>query len=438
MNVTSDDKVPLGVTASLSTALVGQNIIFALQLNFLLFAFTDILGLMPAAVGTLLLVARLFDAANDPLMGYITDSTRTRWGKYRPWLVVAPLPLGILSVLLFYNPGLGATETLIYAYVVYFAWTLVYTLTDIPLWSMTATITRNDTERARIVVIIRILAFVGALAPSILVPVIATSVAPESKETGYFIAVLAMVVVAVPMLFAAFFGVREKVQPAREKATIGQVFGLLFSNKPLLLLMMNTILSFMVLAGNSAMPFFAEYLLGDASLTGALMAVSVGGMVAGMAFTPLLARRFGKKETIIVTAFIRAGLLGAFFIIGFNDLWPVFGLLFVSGLLSGPNAALTPVMIGDTIDHMEKTKGNRSEGIAFAAFTFSNKTTTGLAAWFMGMILAMTGYVANQPQTVEAQEGIFWMVTLLPAFSSLASTIPLFFYKLERSEPVPN
>ena len=76
-----DNRVPRSVTASLSTALAGQNVIFALQLNFLLFAFTDILGLMPAAVGTLLLVTRVFDAANDPLMGYITDSTRTRWGN---------------------------------------------------------------------------------------------------------------------------------------------------------------------------------------------------------------------------------------------------------------------------------------------------------------------------------------------------------------------
>ena len=161
------------------------------------------------------------------------------------------------------------------------------------------------------------------------------------------------------------------------------------------------------------------------------MAISVGGLVVGMAFTPALARRYGKKETIIVTAFIREGLLGILFVLGFDNLWAVLTLLFMSGLLAGPNAALTPVMIGDTIDHMERTSGKRSEGIAFAAFTFSNKATAGLSAWFMGMILAMTGYVANQPQTPESQEGIFWMVTLLPALSSLASTIPLFFYKLD-------
>ena len=103
---------------------------------------------------------------------------------------------------------------------------------------------------------------------------------------------------------------------------------------------------------------------------------------------------------------------------------------FVLGLLAGPSTVLVPVMIGDTIDAMEKKHGIRSEALAFATFTFSNKAATGLAAWVAGLVLAVTGYVANQSQSLETVDGIFAMVTLLPAVSAFLSALPLYFYRL--------
>jgi len=418
------------VVTSYTLALGGQNIIFSIQLNFLMFAFTDLLGLLPAAVGTLLLLARLFDAANDPLMGYVVERTRTRWGKFRPWLLISPIPLGLLTLAMFYNPGLSPGQTLLYAYVIYFAWTVIYTLTDVPIWSLTATMTRNVQERSRVVAIARVGSVVAVGSAAIFVPVLAQWLAPDSKQEGYFQAVLIFVCIAVPLLSLAFFGVREKVVPQKETVSLKAQLAWLRDNRPLQLLLVSGLLGFMSISTATIVPYYAEYVLGDAGLIGPLMGSLILGVLVGIFPTMYLARYFSKKQLNIWSAYLRCALAVLYFIIGYEQLPLVFFFSFVLGLLGGPSAVLIPVMIGDTIDAMERKHGVRSEALAFATFTFSNKAATGLAAWVAGLVLAVTGYVANQAQSIETIDGIFAMVTLLPAISALLSALPLYFYRL--------
>lgn len=427
------DRVSASVVTSYSLALGGQNIIFAIQLNFLMFAFTDLLGLLPTAVGTLLLLARLFDAANDPLMGYVVERTRTRWGKFRPWLLISPVPLGLLTLAMFYNPGLPPAQTLLYAYVVYFAWTIIYTLTDVPIWSLTATMTRDVQERSRVVAIARVGSVVAVGSAAILVPVLAQWLAPESKQDGYFQAVLVFVCIAVPLLSLAFFGVREKVVPEKETITLAAQLAWLRDNRPLQLLLVSGLLGFMSISTATIVPYYAEYVLGDTGLVGPLMGSLILGVLVGIFPAMLLARRFSKKKLNIWAAYLKGSLAVLYFLVGYEQLPLVFLFSFLLGLLSGPGTVLVPVMIGDTIDAMERKRGVRSEALAFATFTFSNKASTGLAAWVTGLVLALTGYVANQAQTAETVDGIFALVTLLPAVSSFLSAIPLYFYKLSEA-----
>ena len=425
-----DERISPTVITSYTLALGGQNIIFSIQLNFLMFAFTDLLGLMPAAVGTLLLLARLFDAANDPFMGYVVERTRTRWGKFRPWLLISPLPLGLLTLAMFYNPGLSPTQTLLYAYVVYFSWTIIYTLTDVPIWSLTATITRDVQERSRVVAIARVGSVVALGSAAVFVPILALWLAPESKQDGYFQAVLIFVCVSVPLLTLAFFGVREKVIPKKETIPLKAQLAWLRDNRPLQLLLVSGLLGFMSISTATVVPYYAEYVLGDAGLVGPLMGSLILGVLAGIFPTMYLARYFSKKKLNIWSAYLRFGLALLYFFIGYEQLPLVFLFSFVLGLLAGPSTVLVPVMIGDTIDAMEKKHGIRSEALAFATFTFSNKAATGLAAWVAGLVLAVTGYVANQSQSLETVDGIFAMVTLLPAVSAFLSALPLYFYRL--------
>ena len=428
------DRVAGPVVASYSIALGGQNIIFGIQLNFLMFAFTDLLGLLPAAVGTLLLLARLFDAANDPLMGYVVERTRTRWGKFRPWLLVSPLPLGLLTIAMFYNPGLSPTQNLIYAYLLYFAWTISYTLTDVPIWSLTATMTRDVQERSRVVSVARFASILGVGSAAILVPIVAQNVAPDSKQDGYVFAVALFVCFAVPALWLAFFGVREQVAPAREKIPLRDQVSWLIDNRPLQLLLVSGLLGFMSVSVAIIVPYYAEYVLGDAGMIAPVMALLILGVLVGIFPTMYFARFFSKTGLNIWAAIARAILGVVYFAVGYENLAFVLVASFLFGVLTGPNGVLIPVMIGDTIDAMEKRTSFRAEAAGFATFTFANKASTGLAAWVTGMMLALTGYVANQTQTTDAIEGIFALVTLLPAVSALISILPLLYYRraLER------
>ena len=429
LSAASSDRVKPSVIASYSIALGGQNIIFGIQLNFLMFAFTDLLGLMPAAVGTLLLLARLFDAANDPLMGFVVERTRTRWGKFRPWLLISPLPLGLLTVAMFYNPGLASQQTLLYAYLVYFAWTIVYTLTDVPIWSLSATITRDPNERARVVSIARFGSIIGVGLAAILVPVAAQLIAPDSKQDGYFYAVALFMLLAVPAIWFGFLGVREQIVPAQEKTPLAQQAAWLRENKPLQLLVVSSLLGFMSVSVATVVPYYAEYVLLDIAFTGAIMATLIGGVLAGILPTMYLARHFDKVDLNIWAALLRAALGGIYFLVGYSNFQLVLLFTFLFGVLTGPNSVLIPVMISDTIDRMEETTGVRSEALGFATFTFSNKASTGLAAWVTGLLLAAVGYVPNQPQSEGAINGIFMLVTLLPAVSALLSVAPLSFYR---------
>ncbi len=318
------DRVSASVVTSYSLALGGQNIIFAIQLNFLMFAFTDLLGLLPTAVGTLLLLARLFDAANDPLMGYVVERTRTRWGKFRPWLLISPVPLGLLTLAMFYNPGLPPAQTLLYAYVVYFAWTIIYTLTDVPIWSLTATMTRDVQERSRVVAIARVGSVVAVGSAAILVPVLAQWLAPESKQDGYFQAVLVFVCIAVPLLSLAFFGVREKVVPEKETITLAAQLAWLRDNRPLQLLLVSGLLGFMSISTATIVPYYAEYVLGDTGLVGPLMGSLILGVLVGIFPAMLLARRFSKKKLNIWAAYLKGSLAVLYFLVGYEQLPLVF------------------------------------------------------------------------------------------------------------------
>jgi Na+/melibiose symporter-like transporter len=165
-------------------------------------------------------------------MGVIADRTRTKWGRFRPWLVVVPLPIAVATAAMFYNPGLGSTETLIYAYVVYFTWSILYTLSDIPLWALSSVMTDDTEERTRLVSFGRVGSLIGILLPGVLVPVIAGGVAPDDQGRGYFIAAAIFAAVSVPLMMVAGVGTRERVEIPNERAQLRDVWEGFRINRP--------------------------------------------------------------------------------------------------------------------------------------------------------------------------------------------------------------
>lgn len=427
------DIIPRKYSFSFTAALGGQNIIFGIQLSFLMFAFTDILGLLPAAVGTLLLVARVWDGFNDPLMGILADRTNTRWGKFRPWLLFVPVPLAIVTTLCFYNPGFSYTGTLIYAYVIYIAWGMLYTLTDIPIWSLSTVMTRNSSARTKMVSVARSFSTMGILVPTILIPVLAEKFSPEDPSQGYFYSVAIFAVLSVPLITMAFFGVKERLVVDRPKFKLSDTYHVFKSNKPLQITFLTMLCSALTAAPVSAVIYFAMYNLGDAKQMGIISLISMIGMIIGMAFTPYMIKRIEKKGVIIFTSIMRVALLGLYFYLGYDNLMIVYVMTFVLATMNSPFLVLQPLMVGDSVDYAEWKTGIRSEGTAFSCMTFANKIITAIGAFAVGMLLAATNYVAGTSQSQETMDGIFLAMTLLPAISCLLMLIPIRFYNLNEA-----
>ena len=423
---TSD--LPRKEIASFSAALGGQNVVFGIQASFMMFAFTDILLLAPAAVGTLFFIARLFDAANDPFMGIIADRTRSRWGKFRPWLLFVPVPLGVMTVLCFYNPQLGYGATLIYAYVIYFIWGILYTPSDIPLWSLAGVMTRNQDARGKLITIARIFSIVGAVVPLIFIPALAEWFSPDEPRQGYMGAVAVLMIISVPLMTLAFWGTTERVQSKRNPLSISDLFENLKINRPLQLVFLFIIIAGLGTTSTGAAIYFASYNLGDAKLVAPLSIALLAGIIVGMMFTLMMTRLWGKKNALIYVSLARFLILVIFFFVGYSSLPLVLLLSVLNGLCLGPILALVPAMMADSIDYAEHKTGKRFEGLSFSFMTFGNKAAAGIGAFAAGAMMALTGYIANQTQSAEALSGIFLIMTLVPALGVILSIIPILFY----------
>jgi Na+/melibiose symporter-like transporter len=181
------------------------------------------------------------------------------------------------------------------------------------------------------------------------------------------------------------------------------------------------------------LPFFAEYNLGDDQLAAALFVLVLVGLIIGIAFTPAATRRIGKIRLVVWTAIGRAVLLVAFYLIGWANLAVVMVLALTLGLLSGSFQVHLSTMIGDSVDYVELETGSRHEGVAFSLQTLLAKVISGLGAAVTGLVLSVTGFVADQPQTDGALRGIFLLMTIIPAVSSLLSIIPFRWYRLDES-----
>ena len=379
---------------SYSIAGLGQNMIFAMVSSFLMLYYTDAVGLLPGAVAMIMLGTRLFDAFNDPIMGSIVDRTRSRWGKLRPYLLFSPLPIAIFTVICFTTlPGADYTARLIYAIVTYNIWAILYTILDVPYWGLSTAMTSDTHKRATMLTIARLACTLGGGLITLTVPIIVGFM--QSRTTGgllleeipleqqeavraaigsdlraafpWIAAVVAAL--ALPFIFAAFVGTKERYYSDEPPHSMLENFKLLFKNGPLMLIVLSGILGSlkgMFLAGGI---YFAKYNLGDSGyFTLITLSVAPGGLLASL-LTPMLSRKFGKRDLFIFSHLAGAAVLLAIYFAGWRSafgLWFNLAGLIIVGIPMGFANILTYAMIADTVDYLEWKSGKRAEGICFA------------------------------------------------------------------------
>ncbi len=285
---------------SIVAAGFGQNIVLTTVTTFLLvylLQYAHISNQGIAIVTVIITVAKLADAISDPVMGSIVDMTQTRWGKMRPYILFSALPVAVLSTLLFAIPDISEAGKLLFFGVCYFLWGFAYTVCDVPFWGLIGSAFPDSKERVGVISHVRAFGAIALGLATLGMPWLALglSFSPQTTAMGWTLAVAAASVLGMGMYLLAFFNTREKALGDRERLTFRQLFGTLFKNTPLLMVLLGSVLGFgryIVQAGGAVFVVIAYGSEGYFTLIGAAIIV---GMVLSSFLTPLVLRVMSGK-----------------------------------------------------------------------------------------------------------------------------------------------
>lgn len=398
------------------------------------------------AVALLMLLTRVYDALNDPIMGSIVDKTRTKWGKCRPYLKWMAIPIAISTVICFlpFLPERSKVSFIVVT-VFYVIWSMVYTVADVPYWGLSTCLTNDTIVRGNILTVARLICILGAGIVTVFVPVITNAVNtktgndPAALRLTYFICAVVCVVAAVPMFFHGFKNTKERFTADDNPPSFGHNIKLLFKNDQLILIVLSGVFggARMVYTYTGGL-YFAKYVLQNEGLFGLItMLVVPGGLVASL-LVPWMTKKFTKKWAYIGVHLFGGVVMTAMYFIGYDAKWKlmVAGIgLVLLGIPQGVNNIITYAMIGDTVDYLEWKTGERGEGICFAMQTLINKIGMAVGAFVGVMSYSWAGIDPSKPIEIAfaTPEGpsIMWSVLILSgAISMFGAAIPMFFYKV--------
>lgn len=412
---------------------VANNFAFAMGSLFLLSYYTDVAGMDAAAIGTMLLCVRVFDAFADVFAGRVVDSVKTRWGKFRPFLIFASIPLMIISVFVFYVPSsLTHGEKLVYAYATYAALGLFYSLTNIPYGSLATAMTQDPVSRARLGAARSV---GGSLTSAVLAFIIGSQLGHADVDTmqeTYLTYTIILAIFGYFLYCICFRSTKENVVRTVAQPSLKVSLGTVKRNGPLLMLCCSAI--FVLIASfsvSSAGIYYVRYVVGDVTLFSifVLVQMMVGSTITAF-FVPSLVKRMGKKNTFLLGGCI--GMVGNvifFFLTGFNFYIALFGLAIAS---VGIGIIMTVIwaLEADTVEYGEYCTGIRIEGLTYSLFSLTRKCGQAIGGSIPAFILGATGYVANSTQTPEVVLGIRSSISIVPFVALGCACAILFFYPL--------
>lgn len=407
----------------------GQCFSYGLLGSFILFFYTDILGISALAASTIFLIARVWDAVNDPMVAGFMDTRRTKSGKFKGYLKFAPLFVVISTILCFFSPDLAIQWKVLYAAITYILWGTVYTVSDIPFWSVSAVITNDPQTRTSLVTAANLGVFAGIGMVGSLVPLLVGLFGQESLADGYFMAVILIMVAGYAFMIFGATTIRERVEPsAGEKVTMKDVFRNLLVNRHLFKMLAIFFLNLFMNLVNGIILYFFIYNMGNEGL---MSIYGLMGTFAALGFflIPNLTKKFRKKDLLAGIIVLDIVVRIVFFMTGYENVPMLLVMLMLTQLF---HASLGPVMssmIAETIEYSEVKTGRRCEAITFSGQTFMGKLSAAIAGSLTGLILIAIGYVPEAAvQSPGTLNGLFMVVSLLPVAGGLIRLVILRYY----------
>lgn len=411
---------------------------------FLMIYYTDVVEISPASVGTMFLLTRLWDGLNDPIMGIVSDRTRTSMGKFRPYLLWVAIPFAIIGVMTFSSPDFGPSGKLLYAYVTYTLMMMVYTAINVPYSSLMGVMTSDTKERTSLASFRFIGAYSGGIFMTATVPYLLdyfkNSGANDAQSYQYTVGIYA--VLAAFFFIMTFLWTKERVKPLEQETSIkndlkdlaknGQWFIMLAAG--IAVLIFNSLRDgsimyyFKYFVKDQTLPYFGEVQWDK--LAGAYMTIWLVTNLIGVLLAKSASAKFGKKTVFMAAMLIASVFSGIFYFVDPNSIGLIFGLNIIMGVCSGIVLPLIWSMYADIADYSEWKTGRRATGLVFSSSSMSQKMGWTLGGAITGWLLAAYGFEANADQTTESLKGIRLMISIYPAVGALLSAAFLIKYKL--------
>jgi glucuronide carrier protein len=378
-----------------------NNLAFSMTSMFLLIYYTDVVGLAATTVGTLFLVVRVWDGLADLLAGRLVDRTRTRWGRFRPFLLFAALPLLALNVAVFSVPDLGDGGTIVYAYVTYALFGLAYSLVNIPYGSLATAMTQDPTERSR-------LATSRVIGSNLAILLLAVAVAPQIEGSGDLqrsltITTIALLVVGTALYLFCFVTSEERVRADSDMGSLRETARMVRENRALVVLCGASVV-FLVgwFSLQTVTVYYARDVLGSADYYVALVVVQTVGIFVAALLVPKLVAQVGKKRTYAALALIGAVAAVGVAVVPASVPALAIVLFGVLGVGLGGVNTMSFAMQPDTIEYGEWRSGLRAEGAAYSVFSFTRKVGQAVGAAAASYTIGLGGYVSGAASQPEA------------------------------------
>lgn len=458
----------------------GRSGIYTLMSMFTLVFFQNGAGLTLKQGTTIILIGRVFDALNDPLMGMIVDKTKSKWGKMRPYLLFSPIPIAICTIMLFSAPfEHGSTAAFVWALVSYILWGVAFTIQDVPFWGLSSVITPLESERTSFISTARLGSTFGGILPALLVPMFYQSNMGYTK--GFFVSGVIFAVLGCGLSILIFFVSKERVPKTDHTPSFKETFVVLRKDKLLIIVIFASILGSTMVTANQCADYIGNYLIiqnytdfsqiftdfypgAQATLVenvdaaaaysfwiprGTIvttLTVAIGvGMVPAMALFPVMRKKLSLKQIYIGSAVFGLLVHALCYIVFANDVTKVnvyilWVFLVLMGLPLGIYNVITYALIADSVDYLDWKTGERHEGVCFSFQTFLSKVNAAIATFVFGQVLDRSDFMAVNKtltdiegrqifyqQSIDTQKMLLALVTIVPAIGFLLTIVPMFF-----------
>jgi len=400
---------------------------------WLLFFYTDVYGISAAAAGTIMLVARFWDMAIDPVIGVVSDRTNTRWGKFRPYILFGAIPYAVLAILTFTTPHLGEVGKIIYAGATYVLLMTAYAAINLPYSALGAVMTDDTYERAGLNTYRFIAGFTGQFIVTGLALTLAEFFGGGDKAQGFQYTVFLFSGLSLVFFFITFKTTKERVQPPKaQKDSLKEDIRNLFSNKAWVILALVGIISFIMFAmQNAAIAYYFKYYLGKENNVQLFNVIGTVALIVALPLSKPLAKRFGNRNVFIGSSLISGVFFMLIYVAGVTDLTMIYVFNIIAKMAYAPAVPLLWTMIADSADYGEWTTGRRATGLYFSAAVFAQKAGWGIGAAIAGWILAISSFVPNVTQTETAITGIKLLVSVIPGILYMSCALFMIFYKID-------